>query len=54
MESGKVAAAFYAAPVQTSPPERLAAMLMPGGTLADIKAMWRGQALPLSLDYWTL
>ena len=33
--------------------ERLAAMLMPGGTLADIKAMWRGET-PAGIDYWTL
>jgi UDP-N-acetyl-D-galactosamine dehydrogenase len=33
--------------------ERLAAMLMPGGTLADIKAMWRGET-PDGVDYWTL
>ena len=29
-------------------------MLAPGGTLADIKGMWRGNALATSLDYWTL
>ena len=34
--------------------ERLAALLMPGGTLADIKAMWRDHALPAGTDYWTL
>jgi UDP-N-acetyl-D-galactosamine dehydrogenase len=34
--------------------ERLAALVAPGGTLADVKAMWRGQALPNSVDYWTL
>ena len=34
--------------------ERLAALLMPGGTLADIKAMWRDRALPAGTDYWTL
>ncbi|HJS40371.1 MAG TPA: nucleotide sugar dehydrogenase [Sphingomicrobium sp.] len=39
---------------RSMPPERLAALLMPGGTLADIKAMWRGQALPAGTDYWTL
>ena len=36
------------------PADRLAAMLTPGGTLADVKAMWRGQVLPGSVDYWTL
>ena len=35
-------------------PERLAALLTPGGTLADIKAMWREQPLPASIDYWSL
>ena len=39
---------------RSMPPERLAALLMPGGTLADIKAMWRGQDLPAGTDYWTL
>ena len=34
--------------------ERLAALLAPGGTLADIKAMWRDRALPAGTDYWTL
>jgi UDP-N-acetyl-D-galactosamine dehydrogenase len=36
------------------PGERLAALVSPGGTLADIKAMWRGQALPAHVDYWSL
>lgn len=36
------------------PAERLAALVTPGGTLADIKAMWRETALPPSLDYWSL
>jgi UDP-N-acetyl-D-glucosamine/UDP-N-acetyl-D-galactosamine dehydrogenase len=35
-------------------PERLAGLVAPGGTLADIKAMWRGRALPPSIDYWSL
>jgi UDP-N-acetyl-D-galactosamine dehydrogenase len=35
-------------------PERLAALVAPGGTLADIKAMWREQPLPASIDYWSL
>ena len=34
--------------------DRLAALLAPGGTLADIKAMWRGRPLPAGVDYWTL
>jgi UDP-N-acetyl-D-glucosamine/UDP-N-acetyl-D-galactosamine dehydrogenase len=33
---------------------RLAALLKPGGTLADIKAMWRGRGLEAALDYWTM
>jgi UDP-N-acetyl-D-glucosamine/UDP-N-acetyl-D-galactosamine dehydrogenase len=36
------------------PSEQLARLVAPGGTLADIKAMWRGQALPAGVDYWTL
>jgi len=36
------------------PPERLAGLVAPGGTLADIKAMWRATPLPPALDYWTL
>ena len=36
------------------PGDRLAALVAPGGTLADIKAMWRGQGLPPTIDYWTL
>jgi UDP-N-acetyl-D-galactosamine dehydrogenase len=33
---------------------KLKAMLAPGGTLADIKGMWRGHGLAASADYWTL
>jgi UDP-N-acetyl-D-galactosamine dehydrogenase len=36
------------------PAGRLAALVAPGGTLADIKAMWRGRELPEAVDYWTL
>ena len=32
----------------------LTALLAPGGTVADIKAMWRGLPLPPQVDYWTL
>ena len=35
-------------------PTALGAMLAEGGTLADIKGMWRGHKLAQSLDYWTL
>ena len=35
-------------------PAALAGMLNAGGTLADIKGMWRGHRLATSLDYWTL
>ena len=35
------------------PADHLAALVAPGGTLADIKAMWRGRA-PAAVDYWTL
>ncbi|MES2904803.1 MAG: nucleotide sugar dehydrogenase [Pseudomonadota bacterium] len=34
--------------------EALGAMLTEGGTLADIKGMWRGHKLAQRLDYWTL
>ncbi|MEO5578271.1 MAG: nucleotide sugar dehydrogenase [Sphingomicrobium sp.] len=34
--------------------QAIEAMLAPGGTLADIKGMWRGHKLATSLDYWTL
>jgi UDP-N-acetyl-D-galactosamine dehydrogenase len=36
------------------PSERLAALLRPGGTLADVKAMWREHSLSANIDYWTL
>ncbi len=35
-------------------PVALGAMLGKGGTLADIKGMWRGHGLAPTLDYWTL
>ena len=35
-------------------PVALSAMLKSGGTLADIKGMWRDHGLARSLDYWTL
>jgi len=35
-------------------PAALGAMLGKGGTLADIKGMWRGHGLAQTLDYWTL
>jgi UDP-N-acetyl-D-galactosamine dehydrogenase len=34
--------------------ERLAGLVAPGGTLADLKGMWRTRALDPSLDRWTL
>ena len=36
------------------PDDRLAALVAPGGTLADLKGMWRGRALDPGLDRWTL
>ena len=36
------------------PDERLAALVAPGGTLADLKGMWRGRTLDPRLDRWTL
>jgi UDP-N-acetyl-D-galactosamine dehydrogenase len=35
-------------------PDALGAMLNEGGTLADIKGMWRRHQLAPQLDYWTL
>jgi UDP-N-acetyl-D-galactosamine dehydrogenase len=34
--------------------DRLAALVAPDGTLADLKGMWRGRDLGPSLDRWTL
>jgi UDP-N-acetyl-D-glucosamine/UDP-N-acetyl-D-galactosamine dehydrogenase len=34
--------------------EQLRGLLNPGGTLADIKGMWRGRALDPAMDRWTL
>ncbi|MFL6765786.1 MAG: nucleotide sugar dehydrogenase [Sphingomicrobium sp.] len=34
--------------------DRLCALLVPGGTLADLKGMWRERQLPPSVDRWTL
>jgi UDP-N-acetyl-D-galactosamine dehydrogenase len=36
------------------PDDQLAALVAPGGTLADLKGMWRGRALDPGLDRWTL
>jgi UDP-N-acetyl-D-galactosamine dehydrogenase len=36
------------------PNDRIAALVAPGGTLADLKGMWRGRELDASLDRWTL
>ena len=36
------------------PDERLAAMIAPGGTLADLKGMWRDRDLGPAVDRWTL
>jgi UDP-N-acetyl-D-galactosamine dehydrogenase len=36
------------------PDDRLAALVAPDGTLADLKGMWRGRALDPGLDRWTL
>ena len=34
--------------------DRLISLVAPGGTLADLKGMWRGRRLDSSLDRWTL
>jgi UDP-N-acetyl-D-galactosamine dehydrogenase len=36
------------------PDDRLAALVAPGGTLADLKGMWRERSLDASIDRWTL
>ena len=36
------------------PEERLAALVAPGGTLADLKGMWRDRQLDPTIDRWTL
>ena len=36
------------------PDERLMQLIAPGGTLADLKGMWRGRTLDPGLDRWTL
>jgi UDP-N-acetyl-D-glucosamine/UDP-N-acetyl-D-galactosamine dehydrogenase len=36
------------------PDERLTALVAPGGTLADLKGMWRERRLDPALDRWTL
>ncbi|HET7576028.1 MAG TPA: nucleotide sugar dehydrogenase [Sphingomicrobium sp.] len=36
------------------PDDRLAAMISPGGTLADLRGMWRERTLEASIDRWTL
>ena len=39
---------------QEMPDAELTAMVAPGGTLADLKGMWRERSLDPSLDRWTL
>jgi UDP-N-acetyl-D-galactosamine dehydrogenase len=34
--------------------EQLAELVAPGGTLADLKGMWRERKLPRGIDRWTL
>jgi UDP-N-acetyl-D-galactosamine dehydrogenase len=34
--------------------DRIAALVAPGGTLADLKGMWRGRRIDPALDRWTL
>jgi UDP-N-acetyl-D-galactosamine dehydrogenase len=36
------------------PDNRLAAMVAEGGTLADLKGMWRERQLDPAIDRWTL
>ncbi|WP_118856929.1 nucleotide sugar dehydrogenase [Sphingomonas mesophila] len=41
------------APYQAMGAHELAAMVAPGGTIADIKAMWRDQRGEIGRDYWS-
>ena len=34
--------------------ERLTALVAPGGTLADLKGIWRDRRLDPAIDRWTL
>ena len=36
------------------PTERIEAMVAPGGTVADLKGMWRDRSLDPAIDRWTL
>jgi UDP-N-acetyl-D-galactosamine dehydrogenase len=36
------------------PDDRLQSLVAPGGTLADLKGMWRDRELDSALDRWTL
>jgi len=36
------------------PDERIEAMVAPGGTLADLKDMWRDRTLNSGIDRWAL
>jgi len=36
------------------PDEQLVGLIAPGGTLADLKGMWRGRSVDPSVDRWTL
>ena len=35
-------------------PDALAALVAEGGTLADLKGIWRGRDLPATIDRWAL
>jgi UDP-N-acetyl-D-galactosamine dehydrogenase len=34
--------------------ERLTALIAPGGTLADLRGMWRDRQLDAAIDRWSL
>jgi len=36
------------------PDDKLLAMIAPGGTLADLRAIWRDRAIASEIDHWTL
>ena len=49
-----VVAAVAHAEYRALPDERIAALVSPGGTLADLKSIWGGRKLGPEVDRWTL
>ena len=49
-----VLAAVAHAEYRALPDDRIAALVAPGGTLADLKGIWGGRMLDPEVDRWTL